>query len=92
MKPYNVIDLFCGCSYDYNYCEGTPSEDNIPEETTEETEEESTEEKSTEEKVEEAMGPLTPDGNLTIVDDYGSLEAGGKTESCESFANDRNCY
>ena len=66
------------CSYDYNYCEGTPSEDNIPEETTEETEEESTEEKSTEEKVEEAMGPLTPDGNLTIVDDYGSLEAGGK--------------
>ena len=24
------------------------------------------------------MGPLTPDGNLTLVDDYGSVEAGGK--------------
>jgi len=32
-----------------------------------------------EEPVEEVpMGPLTPDGNLTLVDDYGSLEAGGK--------------
>lgn len=26
----------------------------------------------------ESMGPLTPDGNLTLVDDYGSVEAGGK--------------
>ena len=24
------------------------------------------------------MGPLTPDGNLELVDDYGSLEVGGK--------------
>ncbi len=31
-----------------------------------------------EEKEEEKMGPLTPDGNLTLVDDYGSAEAGGK--------------
>ena len=31
-----------------------------------------------EEKEEEKMGPLTPDGNLTLVDDYGSVEAGGK--------------
>lgn len=31
-----------------------------------------------EEKEEEKMGPLTPDGNLTLVDDYGSMEAGGK--------------
>lgn len=32
-----------------------------------------------EETVEEVpMGPLTPDGNLTLVDDYGTLEAGGK--------------
>ena len=29
-----------------------------------------------EEKEEEKMGPLTPDGNLTLVDDYGSVEAG----------------
>ena len=27
---------------------------------------------------EEPMGPLTPDGNLELVDDYGSLEVGGK--------------
>ena len=26
----------------------------------------------------EHYGPLTPDGNLTLVDDYGTLEAGGK--------------
>ena len=27
---------------------------------------------------EEVYGPLTPDGNMTLVDDYGSIEAGGK--------------
>lgn len=27
---------------------------------------------------EEEWGPLTPDGNMSIVDDYGTLEAGGK--------------
>ena len=30
------------------------------------------------EKEEEPMGPLTPDGNMNLVDDYGSFEAGGK--------------
>lgn len=30
------------------------------------------------ETVEENYGPLTPDGNMNLVDDYGSLEAGGK--------------
>ena len=35
--------------------------------------------KEPEEPVEpEHYGPLTPDGNLTLVDDYGTLEAGGK--------------
>lgn len=29
-------------------------------------------------QVEEEWGALTPDGNMSIVDDYGSLEAGGK--------------
>ena len=29
-------------------------------------------------KEEEHFGPLTPDGNLSLVDDYGSIEAGGK--------------
>ena len=36
------------------------------------------EETEPEEKPEEKWGPLTPDGNMTLVDDYGSIEAGGK--------------
>lgn len=40
---------------------------------------EGTETETIEEPVtEETYGPLTPDGNLTLVDDYGSIEAGGK--------------
>lgn len=30
------------------------------------------------EKTDETLEPLTPDGNLSLVDDYGSIEAGGK--------------
>jgi len=29
-------------------------------------------------EIEETYGPLTPDGNLSLVDDYGTIEAGGK--------------
>jgi hypothetical protein len=29
-------------------------------------------------EIEEKWGPLTPDGNMELVDDYGSLEVGGK--------------
>ncbi len=29
-------------------------------------------------ETEESYGPLTPDGNMNLVDDYGSMEAGGK--------------
>ena len=31
-----------------------------------------------EEPAEESYGPLTPDGNMNLVDDYGSFEEGGK--------------
>ena len=54
------------CSYDYVYCEGKEPE--VTEEATE----------TDGEKEEEPMGPLTPDGNLQLVDYYGSLEVGGK--------------
>lgn len=35
-------------------------------------------EPETEPEAEENFGPLTPDGNMSLVDDYGSIEAGGK--------------
>ena len=35
-------------------------------------------EETAEEPEEETYGPLTPDGNMNLVDDYGSFEAGGK--------------
>ena len=50
------------CIYDYNFCEGKEA-DTEPEE---------------EPKEEEHYGPLTPDGNMNLVDDYGAIEAGGK--------------
>lgn len=50
------------CLYDYKVCEGTVA--HVEEECTE--------------KEEESYGPLTPDGNMNLVDDYGSVEAGGK--------------
>ena len=56
------------CSYDYAYCEGKEPEGTETEDATE----------TDVEKEEEPMGPLTPDGNLELVDDYGSLEVGGK--------------
>ena len=35
-------------------------------------------EETAEKPEEETYGPLTPDGNMNLVDDYGSFEAGGK--------------
>ena len=52
------------CLYDYNVCEGVDAHVEGSEECTETTE--------------ESYGPLTPDGNMNLVDDYGSIEAGGK--------------
>lgn len=37
-----------------------------------------TTEESEDESTEESCGPLTPDGNMNLVDDYGSFEEGGK--------------
>lgn len=61
------------CAYDYTYCQAKEpvvtgkdgvEETEIPEEGDE---------------IElETYGPLTPDGNMELVDDYGSMEAGGK--------------
>ena len=33
------------------------------------------------EEVEEPMGPMTPEGNLTIIDDYGDPDKSGKREN-----------
>ena len=63
----DCIDPDCElCKQDYTLCCG----DESAEEYTESGEPETTEE--------EKWGPLTPDGNMTLVDDYGTLEAGGK--------------
>lgn len=60
-----VINEDCPvCAKDYTLCQGKELE---VEETV-----------SEDEVTEEPMGPLTPDGNLELVDDYGSIEAGGK--------------
>lgn len=52
------------CLYDYNVCQGVDAHVEGSEECSE------TEGQS--------YGPLTPDGNMNLVDDYGSVEAGGK--------------
>ena len=61
------------CNYDYTMCcapDGTevPTPDPTPEVTPEQEEVEP----------EEEWGPLTPDGNMTLVDDYGAPEKSGK--------------
>ena len=64
----DCIDPDCElCKIDYTLCCGdevTETEDPEPTETPEEPEEE--------------WGPLTPDGNMTLVDDYGAPEKSGK--------------
>lgn len=57
------------CSYDHTFCQATE-----PIITGKEEFEEGVESEEEDEK----YGPLTPDGNMELVDDYGSLEAGGK--------------
>ena len=52
------------CLYDYNVCQGVDAHVEGSEECTE--------------TAEESYGPLTPDGNMNLVDDYGSIKADGK--------------
>lgn len=64
------------CLYDYNVCQGVDAHVEGSEECTE--------------TAEESYGPLTPDGNMNLVDDYGSIKADGKqfitvTTNHESF-------
>lgn len=57
------------CNYDCNFCQAKETGDD---ETDQGEEEDGTS------LVTESFGPLTPDGNLELVDDYGSPEGGGK--------------
>ena len=54
--------------------------EDTPEETVEETE------------PEETMGPLTPDGNMNLVDDYGSPDKTGKQFITMTTKNGNNFY
>ena len=60
-----INDLCTVCKADDTRCQGKVAE--LPEETT-----------VSEEETEEAMGPLTPDGNMNLVDDYGAPSKTGK--------------
>lgn len=60
-----INDLCTICKVDDTRCQGKVAE--LPEETT-----------VSEEETEEAMGPLTPDGNMNLVDDYGAPSKTGK--------------
>lgn len=57
------------CMKDITKCEGIAEEKAVESEVISETDAE---------EVSEPMGPLTPSGNLTLVDDYGSTEKSGK--------------
>ncbi len=59
----NKINPDCPvCTADYHFCEGKDDPGDLPKP----------------EEEEEKFGPLTPNGNMSLVDDYGSLKAGGK--------------
>ena len=67
----DCIDPDCElCKIDYTLCCG--------DEETEDTEAATEETTETPEEPEEEWGPLTPDGNMTLVDDYGAPGQAGK--------------
>ena len=63
-SQHSINEECAVCLYDYNVSEGVDAHVEGSEECTE--------------TAEESYGPLTPDGNMNLVDDYGSIEAGGK--------------
>ena len=82
----NVNESCPVCSEDISICQGKEAKEEKKEAVTDEptTDEAVTSELATEEAVTEEPdndgkpGPLTPDGNMSVVDDYGTLKAGGK--------------
>ena len=70
----NVNEECPVCKTDISLCQGTETvSDDAAEAASETVSGNSASADSTEE-----YGPLTPDGNMSIVDDYGTLDAGGK--------------
>ncbi len=71
----NAINDQCPvCQKDWTLCQGTEKEE--PEESGEDKSEEAADTKETTEG--DPEGPLTPDGNMNLVDDYGSSDKNGK--------------
>lgn len=63
------VNIGCAvCAADVSNCKGVQ-----PKDTTTQADKENKTQAD-----EEKMGPLTPDGNMSLVDDYGTLECGGK--------------
>ena len=71
----NAINDQCPvCKKDITLCQGTEKEE--PEETADDKAEDAAD--TIEATEEESEGPLTPDGNMNLVDDYGSSNKSGK--------------
>jgi len=66
------------CSYDHTFCQAADPVITGMDEPLPQTEAEIPQESEDPIPIEDIFGPLTPEGNMELVDDYGSIEAGGK--------------